>query len=84
MNNDNMIGIELKPCPFCGNKAQFRNLRGEQDGKKFKMGCRIACYSCHIGFEDYDIFEWKDGKMFKERDGYLRCVELWNRRAGNG
>lgn len=56
--------MELKNCPFCGNKAELK-----QTGKN---RLKIRCVKCHMGIEQKVLnftLEWLD-----------KLVESWNSR----
>lgn len=57
---------ELKPCPFCGCKAELVTER---------FSCYVRCMVCGAKTISHFI-----GKLDK-KDGYELAVEAWNRRA---
>lgn len=57
---------ELKPCPFCGGKAEFRYL---------KYASYIFCSRCHVLVGvDFCFSESQDEEKI--------VTEAWNRRVG--
>lgn len=80
-----MSEIKLKPCPFCGGKAEI------DTGTN---GAEIKCIQCGLGtgyIEDKDDYmEYQGTTVFRE-EAYIRhkrpkgvevAIEKWNRRAG--
>ena len=61
--------IELKPCPFCGEKddIDYGVMGGTMKGFDY-----VQCQNC--GAEIHSIHNGK----------YIEAIELWNRRADNG
>ena len=62
MNND----IKLKPCPFCGGKAQYC----ERPSEEFGVESAIICEGCGVMFMTGDI-----------NDAREQIVKKWNRRV---
>lgn len=71
---------ELKPCPFCGGEAKFRDsliITPEIDENDAYVGADISddrpywieCINCHATSGEYDTEE--------------KAIEAWNRRADN-
>lgn len=69
--------IELKPCPFCGEKHDMAItfsttlLPKHKDGRYFSV--RITCRNCWASVHGYDSFE--------ETEAYQSAVLKWNRRC---
>ena len=57
---------ELKPCPFCGGKAEV-DTPTYWDGAKGRKTYAISCKSCRCRTPDYM--------------GLVGAIEAWNRRA---
>ena len=65
-----MTEIKLKPCPFCGGKAEKVE---KHDNLTFKTLIYIRCTDCYAATHIYDKFsEWFDEKYM---------IECWNRRV---
>lgn len=47
--------LDLKPCPFCGNKAYLLNME-DRDGYDVKCNCRARIVDC--GSRDLAIEAW--------------------------
>ena len=58
---------ELKPCPFCGGKAQL-----EHDG--ITVNSYVRCFECHARTKAIAVapYHCSDDK----------AIELWNQRTG--
>lgn len=65
-----MPEIELKPCPFCGGKAETSEQTTDK-GNKFAFGW-IGCQQCQC-FINY----------INNYTGKTKAAEAWNRRADN-
>lgn len=61
---------ELKPCPFCGNKALIAELKG---GKFPRYS--VLCPNSRCFASEASIF----GKRYVNKSD---AIEAWNRRAG--
>lgn len=75
---------ELKPCPFCGGKAEmfeFRDSRESLTRPKSAQGLpthiRLSCISCGLGCPTHVNFYMKRHVTESKRD----MVRAWNRRA---
>lgn len=54
-----MEELKLKPCPFCGGKAEYKELIG----KYFKIySVRCTCGACRIGKSKDDAIEIWNGR----------------------
>jgi len=67
--------MKLKPCPFCGNIPEFKNIY-ENFGGYSIQGFIITC-QCGIKTEN-KIYGY-DGKT--EEDLKNKLTEIWNRRV---
>ena len=66
--------VELKPCPFCGGKAELRTYQAYREGKSWTVRCKKMCVvTC--GHRD-EKGRWRP-TLKKE------AIEIWNRRAEN-
>ena len=62
---------ELKPCPFCGGKAELHLIQMYEGDEPYAVN--IRCPECGVNGAE----EWKvDGKDFKQR-----AVKKWNKRV---
>lgn len=59
--------IELKPCPFCGEKARLF----------VSNGVRVLCNKCNASSENM-----ADSECYKT-SAVEKVIEAWNRRASN-
>lgn len=73
---------ELKPCPFCGGKAEIREFANGHNGNgEFVAKYEVGCKKCNIKFLFESRFVLKNGQPEFIQNGYDKCVEAWNRRA---
>ena len=75
---------ELKPCPFCGMKAEIFTISIGSNSAEFLATFAVRCPNCKVGFKYDAKFCLKDGKPVVMKDGYQQCVNDWNRRAEDG
>lgn len=64
--------IELKPCPFCGGKAEIHNcmeLENETVALIYNGKVGVHCTECHCATIPYNSED--------------EAAEVWNRRADN-
>ena len=62
---------KLKPCPFCGGKAEITQIPMAQFDA-FTPHCKNRkCVAFYIGYDDEGIY-----------DTISSAIEAWNRRAG--
>lgn len=74
------MNIELKPCPFCGGKAEVRkspNSRSEEGASFYEVRCKIC--GVHVNGESFNFWIVKYNKE-KPQD-LFSAVERWNKRA---
>ena len=57
---------ELKPCPFCGGKANSMHYRPFDGYQGEPSVCRIWCLNCRAQIE---------------RESFIKAMEDWNRRC---
>lgn len=74
MDNEELISIVLRPCPFCGGDAYFMQL--ERAGTFDVM--MIECRKC--GAAPYAV---QVDQIADEKDKRAALVKLWNRRAND-
>ena len=68
---------ELRPCPFCGGRAQLNEFR-ENDGQCHFQSCSICCTVCGCRTSNYIIDGYLGIKHTKDE-----VIEAWNRRVDN-
>lgn len=72
------MDVELKPCPFCGGKAELRVTYNSVLGD----AVHVACESCGV-----KVGKWRCGTAYdKNYEAKVRAAEklaadAWNRRA---
>lgn len=78
---------ELKPCPFCGGKAEIRkessatvNTDTNVDTIRFLVG--VSCTSCNskgkLCQSVITVYRW--GEMNTDKDGFKEAITAWNAR----
>ena len=70
--------VELKPCPFCGGKADIKKglpQSQSRGGKQFLIQCR-KCGCRTVLFRQSALEPWKELLD--------ACVSTWNRRVKDG
>ena len=70
--------IDLKPCPFCGNRNPRFRYYHDEERECFRIF--VKCTSCHCrsGF----VFGKENPSHSKYNDeATLKCAVLWNTRA---
>ena len=72
---------ELKPCPFCGKKAEILTISIGSNSSGYLATFAIRCPDCKIGFKYDSEFRLSDGKPVIIKDGHQKCINDWNRRA---
>lgn len=77
---------KLKPCPFCGKKAEFRTNTTGTNCENFKYRFNIRCRNC--GMNSSHIYgveiTFRNGDFVIIEDERDKAVEEWNRRAEDG
>lgn len=73
---------ELKPCPYCGKKAEsFITNTGCYREGTFFVSFKVGCEPCGIYFSARTEFDVNaDGTIKILKDGYKIAAEKWNRR----
>lgn len=78
---------ELKPCPFCGGRAELKPGKLYADDVVF-----VKCTKCHartnfvwINHPSLDITTGmlKEGERYTEQQAKKKAIEAWNRRVNN-
>ena len=72
---------ELKPCPFCGEKAKIQRMDHGTCQSNFYETYRITCTKCSISKTITSIFHLENGQLVFNANGYLDIIEAWNRRS---
>lgn len=76
---------KLKPCPFCGKKAEFRTNTTGTNGENFKYRFNIRCRNC--GMNSSHIYgveiTFRNGDFVIIEDERDKAVDEWNRRTDN-
>ena len=74
---------KLKPCPFCGGKAEIKRINYGHNGMgKFTETYQAFCRECGIKFIKESEFAMKEGQILIYKNGYEDCVKAWNTRTG--
>lgn len=80
---------EMKPCPFCGGRAQFIYNR-DDDYVYFThrtVGCMLVCTKCGAKMDApggyFKLVFGRDGAVRIEGDGRAKLINAWNRRTKN-
>lgn len=77
--------VEIKPCPFCGGKANMRRTTlGYKSNDTWTDAWMIKCNKCGASSSDTvyvsEITRDKDGNILILADGYANAVNAWNTR----
>lgn len=79
------MGVDLKPCPFCGGPARVWELAtGHSSGGTFIQKNRIGCDECGIYFTGESRFRLVNGEIKFIHDGCAQITERWNTRINEG
>lgn len=81
--NDIINDRALKPCPFCGGEAYIM-LVEKKSGVDFGATFEVGCNRCECSFREESRWHIDYGRLRTDKDGYMDCLERWNRRADNG
>lgn len=78
---------ELKPCPFCGGKAEIEQTAyGTMNYASCKLTFAVRCTKCDATAPNANgyiaINLSSDGNLNIWHDGRLKAIDMWNRRAG--
>ena len=76
----------LKPCPFCGGDAEFRQTAyGTAEGNSVKLTFRVECKKCSAtapkSYGSVSINFGIEGLLNIWHDDREQAVKEWNRRA---
>lgn len=72
-----MDDIKLKPCPFCGNKAEITKRNHSEEGLTLKVGCANSFCFCRITRNLW--INWTETEVEYE---ISKMVKTWNNREG--
>jgi len=82
----NIIG--LKPCPFCGAKAEFFQTSCDAYDSSVGMYFRIRCHKCRSTRDDasgrIEVRLSLDGELNILRDDRQEAANVWNKRGEDG
>lgn len=78
---------ELKPCPFCGGKAEIEQTAyGTTNYASCKLTFAVRCTECDATAPNANgyiaIKLSSDGNLNPWHDDRLKAIEAWNRRVG--
>lgn len=75
--------MELKPCPFCGGKANITQISHGYNHAGFNYDFELKCARCGVDFGREESFAkvTQDGRLVITKDGYMELVKKWNRRV---
>jgi Lar family restriction alleviation protein len=78
---------ELKPCPFCGGKAEFAVSKNESSDLDVEFKFYIRCLACNIAQPRNYAVSLKlsqKGVIMPVKDEREMAVKAWNRRTNDG
>ena len=73
-NNTTDNEIQLKPCPFCGGKAEIKYV---QSGWSYENTAYVRCTKCGASSQHLNI-------TYREKELADKVIDLWNCRYGDG
>jgi len=74
--------MELKPCPFCGGKAELLYCQTELPFSEVQDSFHVTCKKCGCSpfwFSGVNLMFTKSG-MAKAEELKQKAIEAWNRR----
>ncbi|WP_298028789.1 hypothetical protein [uncultured Dysosmobacter sp.] len=73
--------VKLKPCPFCGGKAEIREYsQGHSGNGDYTARYKCGCDKCKIFFDKESLFRLVDGQPKFEKNGFEDATNAWNNR----
>lgn len=81
------IKIELKPCPFCGGKADFKTRSNLSSHSEVGFDFTIKCRECDVEIPRtyrVTLAIGMSGRINTIIDERQKAMDDWNRRAGDG
>lgn len=79
---------DLKPCPFCGGKAQYLISSNYSCGVTHGWKFGINCTNCLVALPMQDFIVTADltanGEIVFDKDDRKTAARMWNRRAEHG
>lgn len=79
--------IELKPCPFCGGKADFKTKSNLSRHWEVGFDFTIKCSECDIEIPStyrVTLILGRGGQLNEIIDERQKAMDDWNRRADDG
>lgn len=77
---------ELKPCPFCGEKAMFLTITNKSSHSVVGVMFKIKCMKCGTEFPksyECEMYMDQDGGIRTRKDERTKAITDWNRRAND-
>lgn len=77
--------IDLKPCPFCGERATFELVTAEMHNGVSEYRLMVKCGNCeiHSGKSYVVRKKFQNGTFITIEDERDKAVEEWNRRVND-
>ena len=75
------MDIKLKPCPFCGGKAQLHLIEVDEPVTFFDLYYTVYCTNCKISIGAYHISKLPQFCESEVKEAQTQAIEAWNRRV---